>query len=221
MGAATRCSRWPRSGPVRCGQRGGGGICRLRQVGRVEEIVAIIAISPVVNLLALNAAIRAARAGEQAGASAWCDEVREQCTGGAALNISEIIARIGDSIDRLDRSLEQTQTGTADGVARANEAAAVLNHIATTSHQTLEAVQGIASRADNDMQSAARVLEASSTVARLADELDDKVHGCNSGLRTLMLGLVEVKGLANQLKPVAKSALLSRSDRSPGITSWC
>lgn len=174
------------------------------QVGRIEEIVAIIRnIAGQTNLLALNAAIEAARAGEQGrGFSVVADEVRElaESTGRATLNVSEIIARIGDSIDRLDHSLAQTQTVTADGVERANEAAAVLRHIAATSHQTLEAVQGIAARADNDMQSAARVLEASHAVARLADELDDQVHGCNNGLRTLMLGLVDVKGLANQLE---------------------
>lgn len=62
-------------------------------------------------------------------------------------------------------------------------------------------MQGIAQRAESDMQSAGKVLEDSNAVARLAGELDSKVHTCNAGLRSLMMGLVEVKSLANLLEP--------------------
>ncbi|WP_420876004.1 methyl-accepting chemotaxis protein [Pseudomonas extremaustralis] len=173
------------------------------QVARVGEIVAIIqSIAGQTNLLALNAAIEAARAGEQGrGFSVVADEVRKlaESTGSATLSVGEIISLIGQSIDRLDQRLAQTRQGAAQGVTRASQATAVLNGIAATSHSVQQAVHGIAERADSETQTARKVLADSSDVARLAVELDDHVNGCNTGLRGLMLGLVDLKSLAGEI----------------------
>ncbi|MDF3134247.1 methyl-accepting chemotaxis protein [Pseudomonas extremaustralis] len=173
------------------------------QVARVGEIVAIIqSIAGQTNLLALNAAIEAARAGEQGrGFSVVADEVRKlaESTGSATLSVGEIISLIGQSIDRLDERLAQTRQGAAQGVTRASQATAVLNGIAATSHSVQQAVHGIAERADSETQTARKVLADSSDVARLAVELDDHVNGCNTGLRGLMLGLVDLKSLAGEI----------------------
>lgn len=174
-----------------------------QQVARIGEIVAIIqGIAGQTNLLALNAAIEAARAGEQGrGFSVVADEVRKlaESTGSATLNVGEIISLIGQGIDRLDQRLASTRQGAADAVLRANQAAQVLHGIAATAQDTLQAVQGIAERASSETQSAGKVLEDSSVVAHLAEELDSQVNDCNAGLRGLMLGLVDLKSLASQI----------------------
>jgi methyl-accepting chemotaxis protein len=174
-----------------------------QQVARIGEIVAIIqGIAGQTNLLALNAAIEAARAGEQGrGFSVVADEVRKlaESTGRATLSVGEIISLIGQGIDRLDQRLARTRQGAADGVMRATQASQVLSGIAATSHSTLDAVLGIAERASSETHNARKVLEDSSVVARLAEELDNKVNDCNAGLRALMLGLVDLKSLASQI----------------------
>src|SRR5690606_25469702 len=66
-------------------------------------------------------------------------------------------------------------------------------------------------RAACEADSSVRLLEGSDTVAHLARDLDDKVNTCNSGLRELMLGLVELKGLAGHLD-VGGDALVALVD---------
>ncbi|WP_273525645.1 methyl-accepting chemotaxis protein [Pseudomonas sp.] len=174
-----------------------------KQVGRIGEIVAIIqGIAGQTNLLALNAAIEAARAGEQGrGFSVVADEVRKlaESTGNATLSVGEIISLIVQGIDSLDQRLAGARRGTDEGVARSTAAAEVLGGIAATAQDTVSAVQVIADNADSQARSAGQLLDDSSEVAQLAGTLDSKVNDCNKGLRELMLGLVELKSLANRI----------------------
>lgn len=100
------------------------------QIARISEIVAIIrSIAGQTNLLALNAAIEAARAGEQGrGFSVVADEVRKlaESTGDATLGVGEIIALIGDGIDRLEQRLAQARQEATEGVKQADDACGVL-----------------------------------------------------------------------------------------------
>jgi methyl-accepting chemotaxis protein len=101
-----------------------------QQIGKILE--AIRAIAEQTNLLALNAAIEAARAGEQGrGFAVVADEVRTlaQRSQNSTAEINDIINKLRDSI-----------THTVNAVGRGNE---LVQHLVEQSHQTIEQFDGI------------------------------------------------------------------------------
>ncbi len=124
---------------------------------RSQQITAIVntirGIADQTNLLALNAAIEAARAGEQGrGFAVVADEVRQLAarTSGSTAEISDMIAMIQEETRQAIDSMDATRDRAAQGVELANQAGTVILHIREGTGEAVQAVSAFANERGNN-----------------------------------------------------------------------
>ncbi|MBF0488207.1 MAG: bacteriohemerythrin [Nitrospirae bacterium] len=124
-----------------------------RQIGEIIQVINDIAEQT--NLLALNAAIEAARAGEQGrGFAVVADEVRKlaEKTSSATKEISTMILTIQESTGSAVESMNEASLEVSNGVEFINQAGATLEEIVQTNEDVTDKITRIA--AATEQQSA-------------------------------------------------------------------
>ncbi|MDX5410221.1 MAG: methyl-accepting chemotaxis protein [Thauera sp.] len=166
--------------------------------GRTDEISKIVQvirdIADQTNLLALNAAIEAARAGEQGrGFAVVADEVRKlaERTGNATTEISDMIGMIQHSTQSVVSGMEAGVSQVSHGVELASRAGDSLSHINKGAHETLRMVRDIAA-----------AVKEQSTVS---SDISESVERISSMLQSGSVAVDHMSGEAEHLDTVAAS----------------
>ena len=159
---------------------------RSREIDGMSTVIKEIADQT--NLLALNAAIEAARAGEQGrGFAVVADEVRKlaERTSGATQDITRTIRAVQTDTDVAAARMDGVRDQVALGVDLAEKAAQSLRDINDGARATLEKTREVADAAQEQSQASNSIAENIERIAQMVERSDASVQSAHEQVRQL------------------------------------
>lgn len=171
------------------------------QIGEIVQVIDDIANQT--NLLALNAAIEAARAGEQGrGFAVVADEVRKlaERTTKATKEISDMIKQIQGVTDNVVESMREGSSEVDSGKSLANKAGESLKQIIESSNEVQDIVAQVASASEEQSSTSEVISRNVESISKVTNENATGVQQIASSADELNKMTLNLKGLIAQYK---------------------
>ncbi|OIR15908.1 methyl-accepting chemotaxis protein 4 [mine drainage metagenome] len=159
---------------------------RANEIGLIVSTIKDIADQT--NLLALNAAIEAARAGEQGrGFAVVADEVRKlaENTRHATENIASMIGKVQDGVQVSIKQTVESRERMLDAVRITESAAGVLDQIKSGTRATLERIREISSASNEQAAASQDIARHIENIAQMAEKNETSIGGVTASAQQL------------------------------------
>lgn len=178
---------------------------RSSEIGNIIEV--ITGIADQTNLLALNAAIEAARAGEHGrGFAVVADEVRRlaEQSSQSSQQISVLIATIQDETKKAVQSMDVAANEVLSGIGVVNKAGQSFEEIESSINEVTTQIQEVSSAVQQMAAGSEQIVQTMKFIAEISETASSGAQGVSAATEEQLASMEEIASSANALSTMAE-----------------